>query len=79
MTNMRILIIENNRIESLPAELSQLNYLLQIRANNNRMTTVPPVLKTMTLLDVLDLSGNNIPSKEIDELKSQLPNTQIKP
>ncbi len=78
ITNLEVLNIENNRIESLPAEIAQLTNLRQILANNNRMTRLPSTLRTMTWLEFLDISGNNIPIGEVDDLKSQLTETQIK-
>lgn len=78
LTNLEVLNIENNRLESFPDEIAQLGNLRQILANNNRMKTVSPGLKVMTWLEVLDISGNNIPSDEIAELKAELLDTQIK-
>lgn len=78
MSNLEVLNVENNRLESFPAELSQLKNLTEIRANNNRLKSIAPVFETMTWLRVLDVSGNNIPSEEVTELKDKLPNTEIK-
>lgn len=79
MTGLEVLNIENNRIDSLPSELSELKNLRQILANNNRMDSVPTVLSTMTWLGSLDISGNSISAGEIAELKSELPDTEVKP
>lgn len=79
LTNLQVLNIENNRLESLPPEISQLKNLRQILVNNNRLKTLQPELGKMTWLELLDVSGNDIPASEIAELKAKLTNTQIKP
>jgi Leucine-rich repeat (LRR) protein len=78
LTNLQILNVENNRLEAFPDEIAGLKNLRQILANNNRMQTVSPGLTEMTWLEVLDISGNNIPADQADQLKSQLPDTQVK-
>lgn len=78
LVNLEVLNVENNRITSFPAELSQLKNLRQLLANNNRMENVSNALYTMMQLQVLDISGNNIPSAQISELKAKLSNTQVK-
>lgn len=79
LVNLEVLNIENNRMESLPDEISQLKNLREIHANNNRMKSLPNALESMTQLKLLDISGNNIPSDQIQQLKSKLSGTQVKP
>jgi Leucine-rich repeat (LRR) protein len=78
LTNLRILNVENNRLTSLPAEISQLKNLQEIRANNNRMTSLPNEIGMMTHLKLLDISGNSISVDQVNQLKSNLPDTEIK-
>ncbi len=78
LSNLEILNVENNRLESLPPEISQLTKLREIKANNNRMTSLPGEIGAMTQLKILDVSGNSIPTSQIEELKAQLSNTEIK-
>lgn len=78
MVNLQVLNIENNRLESLPPEIARLTKLIEILANNNRMTSLPGELGTMTWLKLLDISGNDIPSGTVDQVKSQLQSTQVK-
>lgn len=78
MKNLQILNIENNRLEAFPPEIAELTSLREIRANNNRMTSLEDKLNSMTWLRSIDVSGNSIPSDIIDQLRSNLSNTEIK-
>lgn len=78
LTNLEVLNVENNRLQSFPPEISQLQHLREILANNNRITSLLAELSNMTWLKVLDISGNNIPVNDLNELKAKLPDTQIK-
>ncbi len=78
LVNLEVLNVENNRLETFPPEISQLMSLREIHANNNRMTSLPTELYGMTQLKVLDISGNNIPLDQIEQLKAKLIDTEIK-
>lgn len=78
LTNLEVLNVENNRLQSFPPEISQLKHLREILANNNRMTSLQPELGNMTWLQLLDISGNDIPTSDSSQLKARLPNTQVK-
>ncbi len=78
LTNLEVLNVENNRLQTFPPEISQLKHLQEILANNNRMTSLPTELGTMTWLKLLDISGNNIPANDLNQIKAKLPNTQVK-
>lgn len=78
LSNLETLNVENNRLETFPSEISQLKKLREIKANNNRLTSLPPSLANMNQLSSLDISGNNISASQIEELRTKLPNTEIK-
>lgn len=78
LANLEILNIENNRLEGFPKEIDQLKSLREIRANNNRITSLPSELGNMTRLQLLDISDNRIPASQTEQIKSQLPNTEVK-
>lgn len=78
LTNLEVLNVENNRLQSFPPEISQLKHLREILANNNRMTSLQSELGNMTWLQLLDISGNDIPTSDSSQLKARLPNTQVK-
>lgn len=78
LENLETLNVENNRLTSFPAEISRLKKLREIRANNNRIISLPAELQNMKQLKMLDISGNSVPSDQLDELKIALPDTEIK-
>lgn len=78
LVNLEVLNVENNRLETFPQEISKLTNLREILANNNRMKSVPDNLSTMTWLRLLDISGNDIPISDSNQIKARLPNTQVK-
>lgn len=78
LTNLQTLNVENNRLVSLPAEIGQLRQLKTADFSNNRLTSIPPELGNLTQLKLLNLTGYKGSLSDIDQLKTKLPNTEIK-
>jgi Leucine-rich repeat (LRR) protein len=78
LINLEVLNVENNRLQTLPAQIGQLKKLMSADFSNNRLTSLPPELGSLTQLKTLNLGGYKGPSSDIDQLKAQLPNTDIK-
>jgi Leucine-rich repeat (LRR) protein len=78
LTNLQILNVENNRLVTLPAEIGQLKKLQTADFSNNRLTSLPPQLGNLTQLKSLKLSGYKGSPRDIEQLKTMLPNTQIR-
>lgn len=78
LANLELLNVENNRLESLPPEIGQLKNLKTADFSNNRLTSLPAELGNLKQLGQLNLSGYKGPSSDIDNLRAQLPDTDIK-
>jgi Leucine-rich repeat (LRR) protein len=78
LTNLKVLNVENNRLITIPAEIGQLKNLQVADFSNNRLTSLPSELGNLTQLKSLNLSDYKGPASDIDQLKTRLPNTQIK-
>jgi Leucine-rich repeat (LRR) protein len=78
LANLEVLNVENNRLQTIPAEIGQLKHLVSADFSNNRLTSLPPELGSLTQLKTLNLAGYKGSSSDIDQLKTQLPNTDIK-
>lgn len=77
-TELTSLNLSNNQLTTLPDDFANLRQLETLNIENNRLEHVPEALKRMTWLTSLDISNNRIPPEEVNELKSSLPDTQIK-
>ena len=60
LTDLISLIMHNNRLTSLPAEISKLASLKYLRIHNNQLTELPPEIIDLTNLEKLDISGKLI-------------------
>lgn len=78
MKNLQVLNVENNRLESLPAEIGHLTKLQTVDFSNNRLTSLPPELGNLPQLKSLNLNNYKGAQGDIDQLKTKLPNTDIK-
>jgi Leucine-rich repeat (LRR) protein len=78
LTNLQVLNVENNRLETLPPEIGLLKNLKTADFSNNRLTSLPAELGNLTGLKTLNLNGYKGSQSDIDQLKSKLPNTDVK-
>ncbi len=78
LQNLEILNIENNRLVSLPPEIGQLQKLKTLDLSNNRLESLPPELGNLTQLKTLNLGNYKGPQSDIEQLRTKLPNTEIR-
>jgi internalin A len=78
LINLQVLNVENNRLVTLPGEIGQLKSLQTADFSNNRLTSLPTQLGSLTQLKSLNLSGYKASPSDIEQLRTMLPNTQIK-
>lgn len=71
-TNLRVLDLSKNFIDSLPPELAQLTNLKELNLNRNKIRFVPEHIGQLTNLEILNLSRN--PILELPESLGQLTN-----
>lgn len=77
-TDVRVLNLSNNQLTTLPAGIARMTSLEVLNVENNRLESLPQELETMTWLKELDVSNNRLPVDVQEQLKSKLPNTQVK-
>ena len=71
-TNLKVLDLSKNFIDTLPPELAQLTNLEVLNLNRNKLRFVPEYLGQLTSLEVLNLSRN--PILDLPESLGQLTN-----
>jgi Leucine-rich repeat (LRR) protein len=69
---LKKLNIGYNRIQSLPQNMGEMVSLLQLIAPRNKLTTLPTSLSKLSLLTVLDVSGNLISGNLKDYLSGSM-------
>ncbi|HSW76532.1 MAG TPA: leucine-rich repeat domain-containing protein [Candidatus Saccharimonadales bacterium] len=77
LIHLQYLILSNNQLSALPPEIGQLSHLQYLYLSDNQLSALPQEIGQMSHLQYLDLSNNNISSTLKNELKRQLPNTNI--
>ena len=71
--------LDNNQLTELPAELGKLTNLTTLHLYNNQLTELPGEIGELEKLRYLNVSGNeNISKEQVEELKKQLVNCEIK-
>jgi signal transduction histidine kinase len=60
LPNLRMLLLNQNRLSSLPRDLGRLSRLSELELNYNEFTVFPPEILELAALNELELSGNRI-------------------
>ena len=60
LENLQILLINNNKLRSLPAEIGQLKKLLKIDASQNQLKMLPGSIGDLHALKILKLDSNKL-------------------
>ena len=66
-----------NDMTGIPAEIGQLSQLQTLNYSYNKINTLPNEIAHLQQLKTLNLTGNPLTSAQINQLKSELPNTTI--
>lgn len=66
LRELRLLLLNNNRLVSLPADLGRLAKLSELELNHNALTTFPRSLLDLAALNELELSGNRLDALPAD-------------
>ena len=79
LTNLECLDVSFNRVATLPAEMSKLTKLKKLNMSGNRyLAKLPEVLKLVTSLETLDVTGIPEWSKvKCDAAKAALPKVNV--
>jgi len=78
MQGLKKLMIQNNQIKELPAEIGSLPNLEVLNLANNQLTSLPSEIKNLKKLKKLNIKGNNISPDQISEIQAALPKCKIK-
>lgn len=77
LSKLELLGLADNKLETIPAPVFFLKKLTGLDLAGNNITTIPRELYSLKKLKTLVLTNNPIDIKEIEALKSNLPNTQV--
>ncbi len=77
LENLVILNVENNKLKNLPSTIGQLTNLETLNLAYNNLNALPEEIKNLQNLQRLKLSGNPLKKSEVEELRKNLPNTDI--
>lgn len=58
--DMQVLVLDNNRLSSLPTDIGLLQRLEKLSVSNNALTSLPTSTKQLHHLRVLDVSSNRL-------------------
>lgn len=61
-SNLKLIDLQNNKLESLPEEISNLRYLEKLKVDHNRLTELPAKLSQLERLQTLTASNNALKS-----------------
>jgi len=75
LTNLEVLDLSNNRLETIPVEIGNLKNLKMLKLANNNIKRIPFAIKKLIHLECLDLSDN--PITKIPDVLSKLGKLQI--
>lgn len=78
MSKLKQLDVSNNNMTGMPAEIGQLSNLQTLNYSYNKITGLPNELSHLkNNLKEFNLTGNPLSQDQINNLKSELPNTTI--
>jgi len=75
--NLHMLSVFNNDIRQLPASLVHLVSLQTLYADMNPVSTLLPMVESLSKLETLGIAKTNISESEIKQIKALLPNCKI--
>ncbi|HSW76869.1 MAG TPA: leucine-rich repeat domain-containing protein [Candidatus Saccharimonadales bacterium] len=77
MSHLHELYLRDNQLRELPPEIGQLSHLKYMNLSHNKLSALPPEMSPMNTLQCLNLSNNRFSLIFKNELKRQLPYTEI--
>lgn len=77
LINLEFLYLSGNQIEALPKQIGEMSNLKGLLLNKNQLKTLPKEIGKLKNLRMLNVSVNKIPQKEIEKIKSLLPECHI--
>lgn len=77
-TNLEVLVLDGNKLTSLPIEIYLAKKLRLLSVKNNFLEKLPDSISQLEHLTLLDVRGNNFSKQYIEELKALLPGCEIR-
>lgn len=77
-TNLEVLVLDGNKLASLPVEIYLAKKLRLLSVKNNFLEKLPDSISQLENLTLLDVRGNNFSKAYIEELKALLPGCEIR-
>lgn len=77
MKNMKLLYLRHNALTQIPESIGRMQSLEELDLALNQIKSLPASIASLKNLKKLILVGNPIPSSKVEELKAQMPNTEI--
>ncbi|MEI6274629.1 MAG: leucine-rich repeat domain-containing protein [Prolixibacteraceae bacterium] len=74
---LTFLALYNNKITSLPPELSSLVALKKLYVDMNPVTNLTPIINSLNHLDTLGIAKTQVSEAELNKIKQQLPKCKI--
>jgi hypothetical protein len=75
--DLTFLALYNNKIVSLPSELSSLIALKKLYVDMNPIALLTPTINTLNQMDTLGIVKTQVTEAELNKIKKQLPNCKI--
>jgi hypothetical protein len=75
--NLHMLSLFNNDIRQLPASVAHLVSLQTLYADMNPVSTLLPMVESLSKLETLGIAKTNISASEMEQIKALLPNCKI--
>jgi Leucine-rich repeat (LRR) protein len=75
--NLKMLSLFNNNINQLPVSVAQLVSLQTFYVDMNPVSTLMPMISSLSKLEALGIAKTNISESEIEQIKTLLPNCKI--